>query len=129
MRKLKFRAWDNESFEMVYGSERVGYQDVYFDFRGDSFFLMQNIDEGYPRQVDAIIMQFTNYLDSEGKEIYEGDIFSPDYDEWYGFVEWYDNVWQVNWGNNSRDPLTDYHVDGFTVVGNIFENPNLINNS
>ena len=92
------------------------------------------------------LMQFTGLKDKNGKEIYEGDYLSVDggYDEgdmihriiwnddkasflieaWMGDNEWDDSVndeiyWQARDKNN--------YLKEFKVNGNIYENPELIN--
>jgi uncharacterized phage protein (TIGR01671 family) len=74
MRKIKFRAWDNQSKEMILSSP---YSFVAFD---------GSIGEGYPHDLDCQpmmksvdyleLMQYAGIKDKNGKEIYEGDILS-----------------------------------------------------
>ncbi len=82
-------------------------------------------------------MEFTGLKDSKGKEIYEGDILVVrelhDGDE-YAWkqptgpaipceVKWDDNYKQFDFGGCSRVIYSPSH---FEVIGNIYENPNLL---
>jgi uncharacterized phage protein (TIGR01671 family) len=74
--------------------------------------------------------QFTGLKDSNGKEIYEGDILSTYYEchksesEAYGFsvIKWGRTGWVYN---QDRKP-SDYFLGNSEVIGNIFENPDLL---
>ena len=92
------------------------------------------------------IGQFTGLLDKNGKEIYEGDIITAD---WYPFysdgkpnyvavVEWDDcgfGAWfELHKDSTARGisigcPVMDFDSESassFEVIGNIFDNPDLI---
>lgn len=120
MKQTKYRAWSNKWDKMVYP------YDTEFRISIDPAGQVHTIWKDLCDEEGVWLMEDTGYFDSEGKLIYDADIFAPDGDDYFGLVEWFDNKWVVNWGNDSRDPLTDYHVDAFTVVGNLFENTNLI---
>lgn len=63
MREIKFRAWDKNLFVMRFNASKVG-SAIYWD-NGESFAAFGD---------EYILMQFTGLVDKNGKEIYEGDI-------------------------------------------------------
>ena len=87
-------------------------------------FVYENGYEGY--RVDSkTIGQFTGLLDSTGKEIYEDDIISAE-DGHIGVVEFYNGCFVVNCGNGLRVLLYDVQNRKLTILGNRFENPELV---
>ncbi len=81
----------------------------------------------------STICQCTGLKDKNGKLIYENDIMVAYYDEenpehgTYVMVVWREYEW-VTVENNSDDlcPLDDFTIKHFYVVGNIFDNPELL---
>ena len=87
-------------------------------------FVYENGYEGY--RVDAkTIGQFTGLVDNTGKEIYEDDIISHE-DGRIGLVEFHDGSFVVNYGNSTRHALYDVESWNVTILGNRFENPELL---
>lgn len=139
MRELKFRAWDGE--KMVYP------QDICGDVRGEllislagSVFLFRESSNGgfcpstieWSEKPTINIQQFTGlnenaYEDpSQNKGIYEGDIIEFILGQ-RAVVEWNDDTCQ--WQFSDGTPLNDgdrYNTHKM-IVGNIYENPELIN--
>lgn len=82
---------------------------------------------------EETICQCTGRNDKNGKLIYENDIMVAYYDEenpehgTYVMVVWREYGW-VTVENNSDDlcPLDDFTIKHFYVVGNIFDNPELL---
>lgn len=81
----------------------------------------------------STVCQCTGRKDKNGKLIYENDIMVAYYDEenpehgTYVMVVWREYGW-VTVENNSDDlcPLDDFTINHFYVVGNIFDNPELL---
>ena len=87
-------------------------------------FVYENGYEGY--RVDAkTIGQFTGLIDSTGKEIYEDDIISLE-DGRIGIVEFHNGSFVVNYGNNMIQTLYDMQNWKMTILGNQFENSELL---
>lgn len=124
----KFRAWTEEG--------EVMYYDVY-PFEDDT--LLLSYDEiGFDEvpASDFVLMQSTGLRDKNGKEIYEGDIvkFSDcDDDVYVTPVVWDKNYacFGVSFGGKypiSFDYLEEFYTElkDIEVVGNIYENPELL---
>lgn len=129
-RIIKFRAWDKK---------QIGaFNDMQYPHDYDLVEFLQIVRE-YP-ECDWELMQFTGLTDKNGKEIYEGDVLkSSDTDR----------VWVAVWADKSSrfvvqqqappkkkfdgrlGPLTtglQWHLaEKMAVVGNRFENPELLN--
>ncbi|MGG1481442.1 YopX family protein [Bacillus smithii] len=123
MRKTKFRAWDKEAQKMSYST--IEHFDDMLGFRFEHF----ETDE-------PIFMQYTGLKDKNGREIYEGDILKID-DDWekWGFASGF--VGYVIYDQGSfklkegeiYDPayrLDSAAEEGTTVIGNVYENPELL---
>ena len=143
MRKIKFRGYDKKENEMFYSSM---YQDKTSMAYGLGNFLRECGD------IEDTLMQFTGRKDINSIEIYEGDIIvMNDYpfygnaevitdsnqkcDElnYVGIVEWdvyigyFLNLKPISKrvrGDACGSNLQDY--DGMVVIGNIYENPELL---
>jgi uncharacterized phage protein (TIGR01671 family) len=122
MREIKFRAWDKKLKEWM---------DIEFyhlvSFNGDVYFYSMGKLTKYP---EAELMQYTGLKDKNGKEIYEGDIIEEitkngEGDKIRSVVTFYDGIF----GDDTHDEWTVKElIDDFGayVIGNIYENPDLI---
>lgn len=118
MREIKFRAWHNKAGKML----ESGTTRQIFSWK----------DEGQ----DIAIMQFTSLYDKNGKEIYEGDVVKCGYgvgkvifNVGCFMVEWIDDTgadMEFLFSRKGRRGRDSY--DEFEVIGNIYENPELLTN-
>lgn len=140
MRPIKFRAWDRETNKMVYSYTKE--TDNTFDFW-----------YGYdPKRYDW--QQFTGLLDKNGKEIYEGDIVRILYTNWgskeygtpeqqameledykksiskIGIVVYSGDRYYLEFESEKYGMYHDTIFEGThgekEIIGNIYENPDLI---
>lgn len=79
--------------------------------------------------------QFTGIENKEGEEIYEGDVVIEIFkltghktDSYTGPVVWWDCGWFIDTEEYGYISLTD-GSDGIEIIGNIYENPELIKQS
>jgi len=130
MREIKFRAWNNENKFMV-----------------DSGIVSADIT-GYSRSKIHEMMQFTGLTDMNGKEIYEGDIMrdrfmsNPGFGQ-IGFGSSFDRELTtevkvpeiyMHWDEHQFPDFEDLKKHfaegdkeyGVEVIGNIYENPELL---
>lgn len=91
----------------------------------------------YPNEYHEIytstICQFTGLCDKNGNRIWENDILMAHLDESYPEDVTYETVeWNVaGWvtheaGSTDREYLDEFDTEYFEVVGNIFDNPELL---
>lgn len=75
---------------------------------------------------DTKIMQFTGLLDKNGAEIYEGDIIRHDEANMNMQVVFENGCF--NWADENGKSYNALHVGvgSWTVIGNIYENPELL---
>ena len=123
MREIKFRAWVKEKkaiFEVIlidyvtkkvtYLLERVGH-------------LLSIRDAKFN---DIEFMQYTGLKDKNNKEIYDGDIFHIGSKKILYVVEWIDCGLKGRQIKNISWIGLDYWKDDIEVIGNIYENPELM---
>ena len=122
----EFRAWTEEGKAMYYGV---------YPFKDDT--LLLSYDEIAFDEVpasDFILMQSTGLKDKNGKEIYEGDIVRYEccFESYVKEVIYDDK--HCSFGTIDKNEKTfsfdalisDFDVDCFEVVGNKYENPELL---
>ena len=126
MREIKFRAWVKEKkaiFEVVlinyvtkkvtYLLERVGH-------------LLSIRDAKFN---DVELMQYTGLKDKNNKEIYEGDILFESFGERYYKVVFENGGFRAEFKGDFDEhsfDLIDVVAQGCEIVGNIYENPELM---
>jgi len=135
-REIKFRAWRTDEKYMV--TSDVGALTALRNCYGNKGLAEQagfsNIDN-QPNPNKFILMQYTGRKDINDKEIFEGDIVSFDdctstesgYCErgCIGVVEWCNET--VSFEVSNRLSAESYEVlDECVIIGNIYENPELL---
>jgi len=119
MRPIKFRAWDKYLNKMFYNGFTLTVQNFLYEWRTIA----------KPHKDSLVLMQFTGLLDKNGKEIYEGDVVR-DFDGNVGVVEWVKDGWNVSgfWSSSQDEPGRAFSENAeFEIIGNIYENPELLN--
>lgn len=113
MRELKFRAWDGDRMQEVLS---LGINECYIStnkYCGDI--------DGY------VIMQYTGLKDTHGKEIYDGDFLRFKHLENYAHDIQFVSMSDCCWGTEEYaffEMMERSYI--FEVVGNIYENPELL---
>lgn len=82
---------------------------------------------------NIVLMQYTGLNDKNGKEIYEGDILEYEdkgniTDDFIEPVEWIDDKHNVGWGTESSANVWADVARLSKIIGNIYENPELLEN-
>ena len=128
MREYKFRAWDETEKHMYNWGNLIN----------------QNLKNIFTitEQCGYILMQYTGLHDENGKEIYEGDIIEFSYDMFVGNFDTFvakgkvvfeEGAFYVEVFANERTTkdeaylLYSINLDTIEVVGNIYENKELLN--
>ncbi len=126
MREIKFRAWDNVAFQMYHLGEE---EDVVFTL-GSSGIIATDItkeEEEFQTLHHLKYMQYTGLRDRNGEEIYESDIVQMK-DHPFIHINGKREVYLNEWMELSASGylLNKVHKYG-EVIGNIYENPDLLN--
>ena len=120
-RTLKFRAWDTLAKKFTYPDK--GYQGHFVLTLNGEFWNLQNGSGGD----EYIVQQYTRLKDSKRKDIYEGDIVRYELDGtvYIQTVKWGNNGWEMIDTRSYGTPLI-VNLPNFEVIGNIFENSELL---
>ncbi len=118
-REIKFRGWRIRTKD-IGKIDNINFRERFIHFSDNSF--------GYEWD-NVILMQFIGRKDKNGKEIFEGDI-----------VINCNEIFEIVFTNGAfclsnhksptiayrHSPIGNYHGDNFEVIGNIYENPELL---
>lgn len=130
MKKIKFRAWDKDAKCIVEVNS------IHLPLgkpSGKDITVYNQELECYEWVYNYELMQNTGLKDIEGKEIYEGDIVEKEFvdfsnrDKFIGMVKLIDGRWCVENENKRRAYFLFNETDINSVIGNIYENPKLLN--
>ena len=119
----KFRAWDNELGRMM-SIKNMWFQDSRIEELELNDAVMNDHITAYPDEIE--LMQSTGLCDKEGTEVFEGDIVSIDTDEFdLLFVKYESGIYWLMDDEECVEHLSDYYKY-VSIVGNIYENPELL---
>lgn|SRR5579863_6449017 len=121
-RVIKFRAWDKEEKVMI---EADNFAFIDIDNPQRICDLFEEIQE------DFVLMQYTGFKDTKGNEIYDGDILKfYDSGEYYMGKVYFSEEhggWNLELQHDKFAELYSfYDQDDSEVIGNIYENPKLM---
>lgn len=139
MKEIKYRAWDKQLKQMF------EVESIHFPLGKSSGkdVVINNNGEYEWRSIDDIeLMTFTSLYDTEGKEIYEGDVVAIDYENYCLYDNECQVTGQVVWSSDFAGYLL-YNLNGLyeitsneyyevlevRVIGNIHEHPSLLRKS
>lgn len=114
MRSIKFRAWDKNFKKMFYEGFGVSAKGTYY---------IESTSK------DIEIMEYTGLKDKNGKEIYEGDIVNSYYDKPFIIEHTIGNhIKTTGHGETAQEYISGFvfQYDSVEVIGNIYENPELL---
>lgn len=144
-REIKFRAWDDNGKDsrMYYPGDRTADDTrLMLNMHGDLLEARKlhkgevnhTPDEAYNHAVyparighSLTLMQYTGSEDKTGKEIYEGDILTSDHADYTPGYRWV-----VEWRDAGFYPFNDVDeqshgdFDTMEIIGNIYQNPELL---
>lgn len=129
-RNIKFRAWDSENKKMDYISFNEILNNLCADPPSRNCIKISsewNVEE---KSYEKVWMQFTGLHDKNGKDIYEGDIMKEcEPKDNLGYEE--KSPWVVEYNRNEEGCEYDWigydtWAEFCKVIGNIYENPDLL---
>ncbi len=130
-RQIKFRAWDKKKMEIRWVLALRWWEREFsvVELADVIFAEIQGSRNGAELDKDEVIlMQYTGFKDKNEKEIYEGDVLRWD-KRYEGEVYWTKDGWAVKnfWQSSQDEPGRAFSENAeFEVIGNIYENPELL---
>ena len=126
---LKFRAWHNELGRMM-SIKNIWFQDSRLEELELNDAVMNDYITAYPDEIE--LMQSTGLCDKEGTEVFEGDILHHQIQTEYTFIVKYDKDKGRWYGDGLsrtyRIDITKDFLQYYKVIGNIYENQELLEN-
>ena len=136
MREILFKAKSIQTGEWIEGIPIKTHLGLFISFEENPHYCSQY---GYMEIDDILIVdektlcQFTGLCDKNGNKIWENDILMAHLDEYYPedvtyeTVEWGVAGWVTHEADSTdREYLDEFDTEHFEVVGNVFDNPELL---
>lgn len=130
MRTIKFRVWDGK--KMIYPTEIKDYANCKLavsypkEYTSEGLYIPRNDRKSW-------FLQFTGLKDNNGKDVYEGDLLSDGEKDPMILPVIYSDEYAMfcvdisyNKDGGAIEEILTCYEDGFTVIGNIYENPELV---
>lgn len=132
MREILFKAKRIDNGEWI-----EGYYQKRYDLLGNEEHLIFHADSytvwEYAEIDPETLCEFTGRCDKNGKRIWENDVLMAHLDDsypedvTYETIEWGVTGWVTHEANSAdRQYLDEFDTEQFEVVGNIFDNPELL---
>ena len=135
IREILFRGKCCTTGEWVEGFLGIEELDDYViqQFSFDEYFASECIDQ-YSVKLETV-GQYTGLTDKNGKKIFEGDILEGDLEDsldpgakWRSEIIWGKFGWNCK-GNKISLPMDEWDIREGEVIGNIYDNPELLKGS
>ena len=133
MREIKFRAWDKNDKRIFidpqmidFYNKKIGYMQYQTEYMPDTSY---SIPVGFEEFEYSELMEWTGLYDKNNEEIYEGDILFESFGERYYKVVFKNGSFRAEFEEDFEEhsfDLIDVVAQGCKVVGNIYENSELI---
>lgn len=133
MREIKFKAWDKNDKRIFidpqmidFYNKKIGYMQYQTEYMPDTSY---SIPVGFEEFEYSELMEWTGLYDKNGEDIYEGDILFESFGEKYYKVVFENGSFRAEFEGDFEEhsfDLIDVVTQGCEVVGNIYENPELI---
>lgn len=138
MREIKFRAWNKKTkrfFKPTYEAYKGNLFDISIDMNGMVLERTIKFSCNTINHDNWILMQFTGLKDKNDVDIYEGDIvectmgFKGGTLPHMGEIVYMEEFGAFATENQAgKTLLQNHHLNSFTVIGNIHESPELLEN-
>ena len=121
-REIKFRCWSTKENKWMFGYEypALGGFSLIGEIVLFGEFAMYELERYFN---DFEIMQFINSKDMNGIEVYEGDILKAPSGRLF-VVKWHEE--EMRWAMLHNDTWYNISMNLLEVIGNIYENPDLL---
>lgn len=118
MKEIKFRAWDKELNRMC-DVIQLGTKDIIVNY------IEEDEISGYLPIDRFEVLQYTGIKDKNGTEIYDKDIVEYIEDGIYEVYQHDSGAWMAG-GNVIWEEINEVGLNPYKVMGNIYDNPELL---